>query len=303
MVRSRFAGVAAFGVLLSSHAARADPESSEPVRADAPATDEYADTDPSALTDFREALDPHGAWENDPSYGTVWTPNADEVGSDFEPYASAGHWDYLDGDYSWVSEYEWGWVCFHYGRWVLSGGRWLWIAGHTFAAAWVTWRLADSGDPYVGWAPMAPSWVWVGGEAFAMAFPAWEPWAFAANGDLLGPGLATRVVVGQRAAPLLARSHAYVRTAPARSAVFPFVAVVPHGPPPALLGIASHLPSPSPTPGEARARLFARPSTAQALGARTPAPHAAPRVRYGVAPGAPRAVAPPVRHAPDRGHR
>lgn len=37
--------------------------------------DSYADTDPSALTEFRPALDGHGQWVNDPTYGTIWVPN------------------------------------------------------------------------------------------------------------------------------------------------------------------------------------------------------------------------------------
>src|SRR5260221_10253446 len=68
------------------------------------AADAYADTDPSALSDFRPALDPHGIWVDDPVYGTVWMPNPDEIGADFAPYVSAGHWAY-DGDYVWVSDY------------------------------------------------------------------------------------------------------------------------------------------------------------------------------------------------------
>src|SRR5580704_11188488 len=54
--------------------------------------DTYADTDPSALSDFHSTLDPHGQWVEDPAYGTVWVPNATEVGQDFSPYESAGHW-------------------------------------------------------------------------------------------------------------------------------------------------------------------------------------------------------------------
>src|ERR1700734_1446500 len=34
--------------------------------------DTYEDTDPSALTDFRATLDPHGSWFDDPTYGSVW---------------------------------------------------------------------------------------------------------------------------------------------------------------------------------------------------------------------------------------
>ena len=34
---------------------------------------EYADTDPSALTEFKPALDGHGAWVDDSTYGTATT--------------------------------------------------------------------------------------------------------------------------------------------------------------------------------------------------------------------------------------
>ena len=96
-------------------------------------SDAYDDNDPAALTDFRQTLDAHGTWVDDPTYGTVWFPSPSEVGPDFTPYSSAGHWVY-DTDYAWVSDYSWGWVQFHYGRWVFIerrgwapwrwGGRW-----------------------------------------------------------------------------------------------------------------------------------------------------------------------------------
>ncbi len=81
----------------------------------------YADTDPSALSDFRATLDPYGTWTDDPNYGTVWVPSPSVVGSDFTPYVSAGHWVY-DNDYAWVSDYDWGWAPFHYGRWIVRRG-------------------------------------------------------------------------------------------------------------------------------------------------------------------------------------
>jgi hypothetical protein len=130
-----------------------------------PATDGYADTDPSALTDFREPLSPYGSWVEDSSYGTVWVPNSAVVGSDFAPYQSAGHWSLDDNDdWIWVSDYDWGYIPFHYGRWVwLTNSGWGWIPGRTYAPAWVNWRVGDGG--YIGWAPMPPSWYWYGGVA------------------------------------------------------------------------------------------------------------------------------------------
>ena len=85
-------------------------------------------TDPSALSDFREPLSPYGTWVEDPTYGTVWVPSAVVVGADFAPYQTAGHWELsADHDWIWVSDYEWGYVPVHYGRWG-------WIAGRGWAS-------------------------------------------------------------------------------------------------------------------------------------------------------------------------
>lgn len=127
--------------------------------------DEYADTDPSALTDFREPLSPYGAWVTDATYGTVWVPNATVVGADFAPYQTSGHWAMTDDDeWLWVSDYDWGYIPFHYGRWVWINGRgWSWIPGRVYSSAWVNWRVGDAG--YIGWAPMPPAWYWADGIA------------------------------------------------------------------------------------------------------------------------------------------
>jgi hypothetical protein len=128
--------------------------------------DEYdLDTDPSALSDFREPLADYGTWSDDTTYGTVWYPNSNVVGADFAPYQTAGHWELdVNNDWMWVSDYDWGYIPFHYGRWVWIGGRgWGWIPGRVYAPAWVSWRMTDYG--YVGWAPMAPSYYWFGGSA------------------------------------------------------------------------------------------------------------------------------------------
>ncbi|MBX3215134.1 MAG: hypothetical protein KF850_24070 [Labilithrix sp.] len=134
--------------------------------------DEYSDTDPSALTEFKPALDGHGVWVDDASYGTVWVPSREEVGDDFQPYVTAGHWTYSDAtDYVWVSDYSWGWAPFHYGRWVhLPGHGWAWIPGRRYAGAWVTWRVGPAGYGYVGWAPAPPAWYWHHGVAYGWSY-------------------------------------------------------------------------------------------------------------------------------------
>src|SRR5580700_1595728 len=58
----------------------------DPAAQPAAQDDTYTDTDPSSLTDFHSTLDPHGQWVEDPTYGTVWSPNRAEVGADFSPY-------------------------------------------------------------------------------------------------------------------------------------------------------------------------------------------------------------------------
>ncbi len=130
-------------------------------------SDEYADNDPSALSDFREPLAPYGQWTNDPTYGTIWVPDSAQVGTDFAPYQTAGSWGMADtGDWMWQSDYSWGYIPFHYGRWVWAGSYWGWIPGRRYAPAWVTWRVGEGG--YVGWAPLPPAWYWRGGMSVGL---------------------------------------------------------------------------------------------------------------------------------------
>jgi hypothetical protein len=282
-------------VLPGARPARAQSEADQSVPV--PAGDEYADTDPSALSEFRAALDPNGTWDDDPSYGTVWTPDPAQVGAGFQPYDTAGSWDYVDGDSVWVSDYDWGWVCFHYGRWAWSAGRWVWIPGRAYAGAWVSWRIGDDELAYVGWAPLAPAWIWMGGSATMLGFASQEPWTFAANGDFLAPGIAAHSVTGNRAAPMVGRTHPYVRAQPSVVGASP-----PHGPPPATLGLDVTRLALAPLPArEVRARQLARPSTAQPLGARAPAAHVLRAAGRGT--GWPRGSAVPARGTPARGRR
>ncbi|HEY5146103.1 MAG TPA: DUF6600 domain-containing protein [Polyangiaceae bacterium] len=232
--------------------------------------DVYADTDPSALTDFQPVLDPYGTWAEDPTYGTVWTPNPDEVGADFQPYLSAGHWAY-DDDYVWVSDYNWGWAAFHYGRWAWIQGRgWAWIPGRQYANAWVSWRVGDDAA-YLGWAPAAPVWGWRDGVAGMLGFASREPFVFCPSNDVFAPSIAPRIVRGEPATAVMAHTRPYVKASPTVGPSY----VPPSGPPPASLGI-----DPSRVARIGRtdaslihARQFARPSTALALGARAPVVH------------------------------
>lgn len=293
---ARGAGLAVLlGALLCPAPARAQDEPDQSIAV--PAGDEYADTDPSALSDFRGALEPYGSWADDPSYGTVWTPDPVQVGPGFQPYDSAGSWDYVDGDSVWVSDYDWGWVCFHYGRWAWSGGRWVWIPGRDYAGAWVSWRVGDDEFGYVGWAPMAPAWSWIGGVATMLGFPSPEPWTFSSFGAFLSPGVGAHSVTGNAATPYVNRTRPFVRSQPSVA-----TSPAPHGPPPTMLGIdITQATLPPLSAHEVRARRFARPSTAQPLGGHPPAMHVVHPVPRGGAGS--RGPGGPTRAAPSRGRR
>ena len=237
---------------------------------------DYADSDPSALTDFHDALDAHGTWVDDPTYGTVWVPSPAEVGPDFVPYQSAGHWTY-DDDYVWASDYGWGWAPFHYGRWAYGPGfGWEWIPGRRYAGAWVSWRYGWGDWAYVGWAPMPPTWCWRHGFAVGLGYAPVAPYAFVATGDLFARGLGGRVVVGDRAGLIAAHTRPWV---PATPGVAGHVIASPAvgGPPPAVMHIpASSVIAAGSNQGIAQARAFARPNAAMIAGVtRAPGPRMA----------------------------
>ena len=98
---------------------------------------------------FFDQLSPYGQWVNYPGYGYGWIP---AVGTDFSPYATAGHWVFTDYGWTWVSDYTWGWAAFHYGRWNYDPYYgWIWVPDNVWGPAWVSWREAPG---YYGWAPM-----------------------------------------------------------------------------------------------------------------------------------------------------
>ncbi len=232
----------------------------------------YADADPSALSDFRSALEPYGNWVDDPTYGTVWVPSPGVVGEGFAPYVSAGHWAY-DDDYVWVSDYDWGWAPFHYGRWVYAGPMgWEWIPGRTYAGAWVAWRYGVGDWGYVGWAPLGPTWCWRGGRAVGIGFVPRAPYSFVGAHELFASRIGGRLVAGPQVGVIASHTQPFIPAAPrvgsslgARFAV--------GGPPLSALNIApSEAARPGSNRGLAQARAYSRPSTAVALGARGPQP-------------------------------
>lgn len=172
----------------------ASPSQQAPGPSDpAEAGDGYADNDPSALSDFQQPLAPYGTWVDDPTYGTIWVPNSSAVGPDFAPYQTAGHWATSDtGDWLWVSDYEWGYIPFHYGRWIWAGTSWGWIPGRTYAPAWVSWRVGDGG--YIGWAPLPPTWYWSRGYAVGLSTRPFAPYCFVPTSHVFHNNLSSYVI-------------------------------------------------------------------------------------------------------------
>lgn len=113
----------------------------------------FAQDEDISLQTFYDELSPYGTWIQDPEYGYVWRPDVDQ--REFRPYYTNGRWVMTEYGNTWVSEYDWGWAPFHYGRWVTDRyNQWLWIPDTTWGPAWVNWR---SGAGQYGWAPLGPS--------------------------------------------------------------------------------------------------------------------------------------------------
>ncbi len=125
----------------------------------APDHDEHATavrTAPAVDLDFFvDSLAPYGQWIDLPQWGWAWYP--DGVPAGWQPY-SMGHWVYTDWGWTWVSDWDWGWAPFHYGRWIDNDDYgWLWLPGFDWGPAWVAW---DTGNDWVGWAPLPPDVRW-----------------------------------------------------------------------------------------------------------------------------------------------
>ncbi len=129
--------------------------------------------------DYYNELSAYGQWVNTPEYGTVWMPS---VEPGFQPYATNGRWIVTEYGNTWVSDYAWGRVPFHYGRWYLDRfGRWAWVPGNEWAPAWVSWR---SGGGYYGWAPLGPG---LNSHVNVNIPPAW--WTFVPQVYITSPRL------------------------------------------------------------------------------------------------------------------
>ena len=151
---------------------------------------------PAALDMFRAELDPYGTWVDDPNYGRVWLPTGDYVGKGFTPYVSNGQWA-LDGndEWTWASDYPFGDVVFHYGRWAwLESSGWAWIPGFSYASAWVVWRVPIGDYAYVGWAPAPPQYGWFGGTAAWLVYNRPLPFVFCPSRSIFSAHVASQLV-------------------------------------------------------------------------------------------------------------
>jgi hypothetical protein len=105
---------------------------------------------------FHAQLAPWGTWMQ---VGGVmyWRPdNAIAANPDWRPYYDNGKWVQTDNGLFWQSDYGWGDIPFHYGRWVRDPAQgWLWAPDYTWGPSWVFWRHAEA-DVSIGWAPLPP---------------------------------------------------------------------------------------------------------------------------------------------------
>lgn len=97
-------------------------------------------------------------------YVYVWKPSISD--EDWRPYMN-GRWVYTTNGWMWVSNFRWGWACYHYGRWWKSTEYgWVWMPGYIWAPAWVKWRISENN---IGWCPLSPKAKWIGREGVTLS--------------------------------------------------------------------------------------------------------------------------------------
>src|SRR2546427_1498162 len=109
---------------------------------------------PPEVAYFYDALAPYGEWVQMDNFGLCWQPR--EAGTDraWRAYCHGGHWVDTVSGWVWDSEYPWGSMGFHHGRWALTSRvGWVWAPDRIWGPAWVVWRTVDD---LCGWAPLPP---------------------------------------------------------------------------------------------------------------------------------------------------
>jgi hypothetical protein len=90
-------------------------------------------TGPADFNTFHDQLAPDGTWVDVPGYGPCWRPNVLVANPDWRPYYDGGHWVYTDDGWFWQSDYAWGNVAFHYGRWSMNPHYgWVWAPAYNW---------------------------------------------------------------------------------------------------------------------------------------------------------------------------
>jgi len=114
---------------------------------------------------FNDSLSPYGTWVEIDGYGRCWRPAIVATRPSWRPYSDGGRWVHTDAGWYWMSDYSWGSVAFHYGRW-FNHARWgwCWWPDRVWAPSWVTWRYDND---HCGWAPLPPNSVYTPGVGFS----------------------------------------------------------------------------------------------------------------------------------------
>lgn len=101
----------------------------------------------------------YGRWENTAEYGFVWYPPPGIPG--WAPYRM-GHWVWIDPwGWVWVDAEPWGFAPYHYGRWALFAGAWVWVPGPIVRPVYSPALVVFVGDGHLGigiqaWFPLGP---------------------------------------------------------------------------------------------------------------------------------------------------
>src|SRR5471032_3087729 len=129
-----------------------------------------------------EDLDANGTWRSDPNYGEVWVPTV-AVTAQWAPYHQ-GHWTWIaPWGWTWIDDAPWGFAPFHYGRWAVLGGGWVWVPGTmvacpVYAPALVAFvggsrfsvAVGIGGGGGVAWIPLGPREVYRPGYRVSDAY-------------------------------------------------------------------------------------------------------------------------------------
>ena len=135
-----------------------------------------------------EDLNNYGSWQNLPTIGDAWVP---PVAGDWAPY-SDGDWSYVEPwGWTWIDSAPWGFAPFHYGRWIFSRNRWMWVpdsrtAPVVYAPALVAF-YGGGASGTVSWYALGPRDPWI------------PPWRTAQIGALGLPSLPVKYSTNRNA--------------------------------------------------------------------------------------------------------